>query len=114
MLSQQMQSCDSLKIETVDDQSPTDRLSNSTDTSSIALTNYNNQHKCILCHPSPIRLLIHNNEDSTLSSAFGRDVTLCHLIYCSPVEPFFSTTFEESATQLPSTNWICSYFGNFS
>ena len=117
MLSQQMKSCDGFEIETVGNQSSTDQLrpSFSTDTSSIALTNYNNQHKCNLCHPLAIRPRTHNNNASTLSTTFGGgNATLYHLLHGSAVEPLFLTTFGKTAFQLPLLNWICSYFGRFS
>ena len=111
ILSQQMKSCDSFKIETVGNPSLTDR----SNTSSIALTNYNNQHKCNLCHPLAIRPRTHNNNASTLSTTFGGgNATLYHLLHGSAVEPLFLTTFGKTAFQLPLLNWICSYFGRFS
>ena len=89
MLSQQMKSCDSIQIETVGVQSPTDQLKGELcrlnlhsrhtgvvslnrhnscpiDTSSIAITHYNIQRNSILCRPSPTRPLTHNNEASTV------------------------------------------------
>ena len=130
-----MKGCDSIKIEAVGD-SPTDPLSDeflrlkdysrtrvglegvslnrhyeysSTDTSSIAITNYN-------FHPtsklqSPI-------EDSTLplptltpkTQHYLIDDSLRFLFQRSSVDLSLSTR----GLQLPSMNWVCSYFEGFS
>ena len=116
MLSQQMKSCDSFEIETVGDQSPTNQLSNSslTDTSSIALTNYNIQRKRILRRQSPTRSPTPNNIASTTPNMVVSTKLLHHLLQRLTVETLFLITFGESATKLPPLNWIYSYFGDFS
>ena len=108
ILSQQMKSCDSFKIETVGDQSLTDQY----DTSSIALTNYNIQRISILSHPSPTRPLTLNNEASTLP-AYGRVASLPSLIHRSTVEPLLPV-YGRIDSQLSPMSWSCSCFDDFS
>ena len=80
-----------------------------------SVANYNIQrNSIILCHQLPTQPLTPNNKASTLPHLVGRDKSLCHLLQRSTVEPLLPTTFGRIASQLPSMNWICSYFGDSS
>ena len=124
MPSQQMKGCDSFQIETVGVKSPINHDSSLIDTSSIAITNYNNQCTSILHKLSTIvasmlpksivQLLSTNNKSSLLPKSLERIGSLCHLLQRSSVEPLLPKLLGIYGSQLPLLNRICSYFSNFS
>ena len=128
MPSQQMKGCGSIQIETVSVKLPTDHVSSSIDTSSIAITHYNNQHTSILHKQSPIavstllklvgrfdtQLSTTNNKASLLLESVGRIDSFWILLQRSSVEPLLPKSIGRTGFQLSLLNRICSYFGSFS
>ena len=144
-----MKGCDGIKIETVRDL-PTDQLNNKfcqlnvlhshplrrmslnglnnspTNTSSIALTNYDFQPTSRLIIQLPIEptlpkfwrfvtqlLSTTNNKASTLLICFERVNSLWFPLQRLSVDSLLPNSGRID-TQLPSMNWVCSYFEGFS
>ena len=131
--SQQMKSYDSIKIETVGVQLPTNQLkeevcqltlhsqirlggvslnqhhSSPFDTSSIAITHCNIQRTSIL-EQLPTQLPTPNTKASTFPNIFGRVNSLLNPLQRSTFEPLLPNMFGRIDSQLPLLNRFCSYF----